>query len=112
MKPFREWLSEDSWEANASIGGSFASGNIEDYYLTPWDLGYGHVVKFDHDFIGRSALERLASQPHKRKVWLRWSDEDVTRAIASSLFDGAVLDAHLGHLARAQRETQRDLLAP
>src|SRR5580698_7108012 len=88
MKPFREWLSEDSWEANASIGGSFASGNIEDYYLTPWDLGYGHVVKFDHDFIGRSALERLASQPHKRKVWLRWNDDDVARIIASSLFGG------------------------
>ena len=88
MKPFREWLGGDSWEANASIGGSFASGNIEDYYLTPWDLGYGHVVKFDHDFIGRAALERLAGQPHKRKVWLRWNDDDVARIVASSLFGG------------------------
>jgi vanillate/3-O-methylgallate O-demethylase len=23
---------------------------VEDYYLTSWDLGYGHIVKFDHDF--------------------------------------------------------------
>jgi vanillate/3-O-methylgallate O-demethylase len=88
MKSFREWLSDSGWEANASIGGSFVSPSIEDYYLTPWDLGYGHVVKFDHDFVGRAALERLSGQPHKRKVWLRWNDEDVTRAIASSLFDG------------------------
>jgi glycine cleavage system aminomethyltransferase T len=88
MKPFREWLSEDSWEASASIGGSFVSGTIEDYYLTPWDLGYGHVVKFDHDFIGRAALERLAGQPHKHKVWLRWNDDDVARILASSLFGG------------------------
>ncbi len=86
MKPFREWLSADSWEANASIGGSYVSDNIEDYYLTPWDLGYGHVVKFDHAFVGRDALERLADQPHRQKVWLRWNDEDVTRAIASSFF--------------------------
>jgi syringate O-demethylase len=46
------------------------SSNIEDYYLTPWDLGYGPHVKFDHDFIGREALEqrpRAAShQGHAR----------------------------------------------
>jgi vanillate/3-O-methylgallate O-demethylase len=88
MKTFREWLSASSWEANASIGGSFVSDNIEDYYLTPWDLGYGHTVKFDHDFIGRAALEEFADKPHRRKVWLRWNDEDVTKVIASSLFGG------------------------
>ena len=51
----------ESYEAKASIGGSFVSANIEDYYLTPWDLGYGHFVKFDHDFIGREALEKMAA---------------------------------------------------
>jgi len=88
MKSFRQWLSEVSWEANASIGGSFVSDRIEDYYLTPWDLGYGHLVKFDHDFIGRAALERLADQPHKHKVWLRWNDDDVAHIITGSLFGG------------------------
>jgi vanillate/3-O-methylgallate O-demethylase len=86
MKPYREWLSANSWEANSSTGGSFTSDKVEDYYLTPWDLGYGRVVKFDHDFIGRAALEKLAGQPHRRKVWLRWNDEDATRIYASSLF--------------------------
>ena len=42
----------------AAIGGSFVSDNIEDYYLNPWELGYGGFVKFDHDFHGREALER------------------------------------------------------
>ena len=60
MKPFREWLTMKSYEAAASLGGSFVSDNIEDYYLTPWDLGYGGFVKFDHDFIGREALEKMA----------------------------------------------------
>ena len=46
------------YEGSASIGGSFSSASIEDYYFTPWDLGYGSYVKFDHDFIGREALER------------------------------------------------------
>lgn len=87
MKPFRQWLSANSFEANASIGGSFVSDNIEDYYTTPWDLGYGHTIKFDHEFIGRAALEKLSTEPHRRKVWLRWNDEDTSAVILSSLFD-------------------------
>ncbi len=50
-------LPATGYEANASIGGSFVSDDVEDYYFTPWDLGYGSYVKFDHDFIGREALE-------------------------------------------------------
>jgi vanillate/3-O-methylgallate O-demethylase len=88
MKPYREWLSADGFEATASLGGSFYSDNIEDYYQTPWDLGYGRHVKFDHDFIGREALEKLAGQPHRRKVWLRWNDDDVQGIFASQLGRG------------------------
>lgn len=88
MKPYREWLSANTLEGLLSLGGSFASESIEDYYVTPWDLGYGNLIKFDHDFIGRDALERLAGEPHRRKVWLRWNDEDVARVIASSMFNG------------------------
>jgi syringate O-demethylase/vanillate/3-O-methylgallate O-demethylase len=85
MKPYREWLSTMTFEANASIGGSFVSDDIEDYYQTPWDLGLGHLVKFDHDFLGRAALESLVDKPHRRKVWLRWNEEDTARVISSSL---------------------------
>ncbi len=85
QKAFREWLPANSYEATASIGGSFISENIEDYYLTPWDLGYGPFVKFDHDFIGRDALEKLADKPHRRKVTFEWNAEDVG-AVMQSMF--------------------------
>ena len=88
MKPYREWLPANGFEANASLGGSFYSDCIEDYYQTPWDLGYGRHVKFDHDFIGRAALEAKADQPHRRKLWLRWNNEDVLRVFASQLGHG------------------------
>jgi glycine cleavage system aminomethyltransferase T len=88
MKPYREWLKADSFEANASLGGSFDSSNIQDYYLTPWDIGYGGLVKFDHDFIGREALERRANEPHLKKVTLTWNKEDVIR-IFSTMFEEA-----------------------
>jgi syringate O-demethylase len=83
MKPYREWLPADGYEARASLGGSFYSDNIEDYYLTPYDLGYGHIIKFDHDFIGREALEAMPRTPTRIKVTLALNDEDVTRAIGT-----------------------------
>ena len=45
------WLSADGWEAQTQIAGSFFSSNIEDYYVTPADLGYDKILNFDHDFI-------------------------------------------------------------
>ena len=88
MKPYREWLPADGYEAKASLGGSFYSENIEDYYLTPDELGYGHIVKFDHDFIGRDALERMAGKTKRRKVTLALNDEDVIRAIGTMFKKG------------------------
>src|SRR5215472_13108624 len=83
LKAYREWLPGDGYEAKASIGGSFYSDNIEDYYLTPWDLGYGPIVKFDHDFIGRAALEKKANGPHRRKVTLALDNGDITHAVGT-----------------------------
>jgi glycine cleavage system aminomethyltransferase T len=83
MKAYRQWLPATGYEAMASLGGSFDSDDIRDYYLTPWDLGYGAVVKFDHDFIGREALEKIAARPRRRKVTLVLHPEDVTRCIST-----------------------------
>ncbi len=88
MKAYREWLPADCYEARASIGGSFVSDRIEDYYLTPWDLGYGPFVKFDHDFIGREALEKKAEGPHRQKVTLALNSDDVKEVIGSQLEKG------------------------
>jgi len=83
LKAYREWLPADGYEGRASLGGSFESASIEDYYFTPWDLGYGNYVKFDHDFIGRDALEAMADGPHRQKVTLALDDDDVTRTIGT-----------------------------
>ena len=83
LKPYREWLSAGSYEARASLGGSFFSENIEDYYLTPFDLGYGSSVKFDHDFVGREALEKISQNPKRTKVTLVLNQEDVLKAMGT-----------------------------
>ncbi|MYJ95368.1 MAG: aminomethyl transferase family protein [Proteobacteria bacterium] len=88
MKSYREWLPADSYEAMGSIGGSYVSDNIEDYYLTPFALGYGTFIKYDHDFIGREALEQVNKSDQRRKVTLAWNTEDVLRIFDSHLRSG------------------------
>jgi syringate O-demethylase len=85
MKDFRAWAGENSYAGKASIGGSYVPDSVEGYYLTPWDIGYGHIVKFDHEFVGRQALERMANETHKTKVTLALDPEDVMR-VTSSLY--------------------------
>ncbi len=82
---YREWLPANSYEAINALAGSFVSDDIEDYYLNPWELGYGSFVKFDHDFIGRDALEKLDPGHQRRKVTLAWNDEDLAKILATVL---------------------------
>jgi syringate O-demethylase/vanillate/3-O-methylgallate O-demethylase len=89
MRAYRDWLPAHSFDAIASLGGSFISDRIEDYYYTPWDIDYGRLIRFDHDFIGREALERRASAPHRRKVSLVWNPADAQRVYGSLSTPGA-----------------------
>ena len=88
LKAYRQWLPASSYEGTGSLGGSFYSDDIEDYYLTPHDLGYWSFVAFDHDFVGREALEGQAEEPRRRKVTLAWNGDDVARAMATLFKEG------------------------
>jgi vanillate/3-O-methylgallate O-demethylase len=85
-RAFREWTGPAEYESINALAGSFASADIEDYYTTPWELGYGSFVKFDHDFIGRDALEKIDPATQRKKVTLAWNSEDVTTKIFGSYF--------------------------
>lgn len=87
MEAYRAWLPANGYEAMGSLGGSYTSGEIADYYLTPHDLGYWPLVKFDHDFVGRKALEAMAT-PRRKKVTLAWNGEDVLRAMGTLFEEG------------------------
>jgi vanillate/3-O-methylgallate O-demethylase len=83
MKSYRQWLPANGYEATGSLGGSYYANSIADYYFTPYDLGYGPHVKFDHDFIGRAALEKMANHPKRKKMTLAWNGDDVARAFGT-----------------------------
>ncbi|HTX00853.1 MAG TPA: hypothetical protein VMD59_18880 [Acidimicrobiales bacterium] len=83
LKPYREWLPASGYEATGSLGGSFSSPDITDYYLTPHDLGYWGFVKFDHDFVGKEALQAMGDTPARKKVTFAWNGEDVAHAFGT-----------------------------
>jgi vanillate/3-O-methylgallate O-demethylase len=85
LRGYREWLPANGYEAVNALAGSFVSDDVEDYYLNPWELGYGHMVKFDHDFIGRQSLEQVDPKSQRKKVTLEWNNEDMTEIFASVL---------------------------
>jgi vanillate/3-O-methylgallate O-demethylase len=85
MQAYREWLPAAGYEGTGSLGGSYVSNDIADYYVTPYEMGYGPFVKFDHDFIGREALEKMADQPQRKKVTFAWNSEDVAK-VQRSMF--------------------------
>jgi len=54
---YRDWLGADSYEAAGSIGGSYVSDDISDYYVNPFELGYGFYIGWKKDdFIGKDVL--------------------------------------------------------
>lgn len=82
---YREWLPA---ARAGSIGGSLYSTDVHDYYMTPYDLGLGRSVRFDHDFHGREALEKIAESPTRRKVTLLWNADDVASVVKSQVEPG------------------------
>ena len=90
LKPYREWLTENAYETTAPLGGSFYSENIEDYYFTPYELDYGRLIGFDHDFIGRAALEQMQADgraKRRKKVTFVWNGDDTAAAYGSMFHD-------------------------
>ena len=83
MKAYREWLPGTSYEANAGLGGSFVSDKIEDYYTSPHELGYAGFTKFDHDFIGKEALQAMEGKVKRTKVTFAWDNKDVVKVLES-----------------------------
>ena len=86
MADFREWV--PARRGILSIGGSFDAENIEDYYVTPVELGYDRIINFDHDFVGREALEAEIDEPTRKKVTLKWDGDDVVSVFGSLFAEG------------------------
>lgn len=86
MREYREWLDAESFVGLVSLSGSFYSDDITDYYMTPADIGLERCVAFDHDFVGRDALEDIMADPPRQLVMLEWDGMEVVD-VYSTLFE-------------------------
>jgi vanillate/3-O-methylgallate O-demethylase len=66
-----------------NVAGSFESDDFRDWYRSPVELGWSKNIKFDHDFIGRSALEREVANAKRTMRTLVWNGDDVIDVYAS-----------------------------
>lgn len=78
---YREWLSVFSYEGQKPLHGSFFSSNIEDYYVSPFELGYGKSIAFNHDFYGRDALQAAQGKTPRTRVTFVYNQDDVRAAM-------------------------------
>ena len=89
MADYREYLREHAHRdlITHPLEGSFESDDITDWYRTPVELGWNYS-RFDHDFVGREAIEAAAENPERTFVTLEWDAEDVVDVYASLFRDG------------------------
>jgi vanillate/3-O-methylgallate O-demethylase len=77
------YFSENARATYRKTDGSFEYADISALYRTPVELGWRRNVKFDHDFIGRAALEPEVADPKRTMVTLVWNGEDCADVYAS-----------------------------
>jgi vanillate/3-O-methylgallate O-demethylase len=83
LADYRKFVGLYSYEGQLALKGSFYSDNIEDYYVSPFELGYGRSISFNHDFIGREALEQARDNVRRTRVTLVWDPSDVDRVFGA-----------------------------
>ena len=72
-----------AYAATFSIAGSFESDHFGAWYRSPVELGWTKNIKFDHNFIGREALEEEVARPRRIMRTLVWNPDDVVDVYAS-----------------------------
>lgn len=70
------------------LSGSIDPGNLRARFRTPFEVNWGWMAKFDHEFIGKEALEAEATDRKRKTVTLRWNSEDIMDVFASQFEQG------------------------
>ncbi|WP_035971134.1 aminomethyltransferase [Bradyrhizobium sp. WSM3983] len=83
LEDYRRYVGLYSLEGQFPLQGSFYSPDIRDYYCSPFEMGYGRSVSFNHEFIGREALLKAKDAAARTKVTLVWNADDVKRVFGA-----------------------------
>jgi vanillate/3-O-methylgallate O-demethylase len=65
-------------------GGSLEYNDIKELWRSPLELGWGRMIDWNHDFIGKAALEKEMKDPNRKTmITLVWNSEDCIDVYAS-----------------------------
>jgi len=78
-----------AYNINRKLVGSVGD-ELETRFVTPYDVGWGFLVKFNHDFRGRNALEKIAQNPPRTVTTLEWNADDVGAVFATMFRPGEI----------------------
>jgi vanillate/3-O-methylgallate O-demethylase len=84
-----------------NLAGSFEADDVSAWYRSPLELGWANRIKFDHDFIGRKALEEEVAHPRRAIRTLVWNADDIVDVYASLFRQGK--PHHYMEMPRDQR---------
>ncbi len=70
-------------ELRGSVG-----DDLETRFMTPFDVGWDFLVKFNHEFTGKAALEKIAKERKRTVVTLEWNAEDIGKTFATRFMPG------------------------
>jgi len=87
-KGYSEFLEITSPGKHEKLKGSYEGNDISDYFLSPVEMGWTKNIKFDHEFIGRKALEIEVANPKRTVVTLEFNNDDMIDIYASLFRDG------------------------
>jgi vanillate/3-O-methylgallate O-demethylase len=89
MAEYREFRNRKNYTGSLGVlVGSFEGDDISDYYRSPVECGWTKRIGFDHEFIGRSALEAEVANPKRTIVTLVFNSEDMIDVYASLFREG------------------------
>ncbi|GAB3615557.1 aminomethyltransferase family protein [Okibacterium endophyticum] len=77
---FMQFLGAVMGEAEQLNGDKFSGSMGPDprlRYRNPVELGWSKMIRFDHDFVGRAALEKIVAADARRMVTLVWNVDDI-----------------------------------
>lgn len=58
--------------------------------VNPVEMGWGGMINFDHEFVGKAALQEIKANPARKLVTLEWNTEDILDIYRSGLTPGSV----------------------
>ena len=66
------------------LHGSMSDQGLDAYLANPIELGWKHMINWNHDFVGKEALLKIKEDPRTRGICsLEWNAEDILKIFAA-----------------------------